>query len=105
MNLHAVSLPEWLVLGIGFSGQLMFSLRFVVQWISSERARRSVVPVLFWYFSLGGGALLLLYAVYREDPVFVVGQGLGLVVYARNLRLIRNEKRAAQALTPPDARP
>jgi len=81
----------WLL--IGFAGQGMFSLRFLVQWISSERARRSVVPLAFWYFSLGGGALLLLYAVHRRDPVFIVGQVTGLFIYARNLHLIRRRGR------------
>jgi lipid-A-disaccharide synthase-like uncharacterized protein len=102
VNLHSISLPEWLVLGVGFTGQALFSMRFIIQWLASERARRSVVPVLFWYFSLGGGITLFVYAVYREDPVFMLGQGLGLFVYVRNLWLIRREKRAAQHLAPPD---
>ena len=95
MNLHSLSLPEWLVLGFGFAGQALFSARFLVQWIASERQRKSVMPVLFWYFSLGGGLTLFLYAMYREDPVFMLGQGFGLIVYIRNLRLIRHERRAA----------
>jgi lipid-A-disaccharide synthase-like uncharacterized protein len=80
----------WLL--IGFTGQGLFSLRFLVQWISSERARRSVVPLTFWYFSLAGGALLLIYAIHRRDPVFILGQTTGLFVYARNLHLIRRER-------------
>jgi lipid-A-disaccharide synthase-like uncharacterized protein len=64
-------------------------MRFVVQWLQSEKVRRSVIPVAFWYFSLGGGALLTAYAVHRGDPVFIVGQSLGLVIYLRNLWLIR----------------
>lgn len=76
-------------LGIGFLGQSTFSLRFLVQWWRSERAGRSVVPVAFWYLSLGGGLLLLLYAVYRRDPVFILGQLTGVFVYLRNLHLIR----------------
>jgi len=102
MNVHSITLPEWLVLAFGFSGQALFSARFLIQWIASERQRKSVVPVLFWYFSLAGGLTLFLYAIYREDPVFMLGQGFGLVVYIRNLRLIRHEKRAAQRLAPPD---
>lgn len=96
MNLHSISLPEWLVLGIGFAGQALFSARFLVQWIASERQRKSVMPVMFWYFSLGGGLTLFVYAMYREDPVFMLGQGFGLVVYIRNLWLIRRERHAAE---------
>jgi len=102
MNVHSITLPEWLVLAFGFAGQALFSARFLIQWIASERQRKSVVPVLFWYFSLAGGLTLFLYAIYREDPVFMLGQGFGLVVYIRNLWLIRHEKRAAQRLAPPD---
>ena len=76
-------------LGIGFLGQSTFSLRFLVQWWKSERAGRSVVPTAFWYLSLGGGILLLGYAVYRRDPVFILGQLTGVFVYLRNLHLIR----------------
>ncbi len=102
MNFHSITLPEWLVLGVGFTGQAMFSMRFIIQWLASERARKSVVPVLFWYFSLGGGVTLFIYAAYREDPVFMLGQGMGLFVYLRNLWLIRREKSEAQRLAPPD---
>lgn len=103
MNLHSISLPEWLVLGFGFTGQAMFSARFLVQWIASERQRKSVMPVLFWYFSLAGGLTLFLYALYREDPVFMLGQGFGLLVYLRNLHLIRDERRAQDDAAPPGA--
>lgn len=85
-------------LGIGFLGQLLFTSRFLVQWIASERARRSVVPLAFWWFSLAGGATLLAYAIWRRDPVFALGQASGLVIYLRNLVLIgrhRKEKAAA----------
>jgi lipid-A-disaccharide synthase-like uncharacterized protein len=75
-------------LGFGLLGQALFSARFIVQWIASERRRRSVVPLAFWYFSLAGGVTLLAYAIYRRDPVFILGQGAGLFVYARNLWLI-----------------
>ncbi|MDW5377827.1 lipid-A-disaccharide synthase N-terminal domain-containing protein [Halomonas sp. HP20-15] len=84
---------EWLWIAIGFLGQALFSARFMVQWIASERAKRSIVPKAFWFFSLGGGATLLAYALYRQDPVFIVGQGTGLFIYVRNLMLLRREER------------
>jgi lipid-A-disaccharide synthase-like uncharacterized protein len=76
---------EQMWLSIGLLGQALFSARFLVQWIASERRKQSVVPVQFWYFSVGGGLTLLAYAIYRQDPVFIIGQGTGLFVYARNL--------------------
>ncbi len=76
----------WVMLG--FVAQAFFTMRFVVQWIASERARKSVIPVAFWFFSIGGGILLLAYALYRRDPVFIAGQALGLVVYFRNVYFI-----------------
>lgn len=85
---------EWFWLAVGFVGQALFSTRFLVQWLSSERKGRSVVPLEFWYFSLVGGATLLSYAIYRADPVFIVGQLTGLFIYGRNLQLIRRERRA-----------
>ncbi|MFN4062518.1 MAG: lipid-A-disaccharide synthase N-terminal domain-containing protein [Paracoccus hibiscisoli] len=84
-------------LGIGFLGQALFSARFVIQWLASERSRRSVIPHAFWWFSLAGGVTLLAYAVWRGDPVFVMGQGLGLMVYLRNLTLIRRHRHSAAA--------
>lgn len=84
-------------IGIGFLGQALFSARFIIQWLASERLGRSVVPLAFWWFSLAGGATLLSYALWRGDPVFVLGQGLGLVVYLRNLMLIRQHRRVAAA--------
>lgn len=79
-------------LAFGFLGQGLFSARFIVQWIASERARKSIVPTTFWFFSVGGGCCLLIYAVYRKDPVFILGQSAGLAVYLRNLYLIFKEK-------------
>lgn len=76
----------------GFMGQLMFSLRFLIQWISSEKKQESHVPVAFWYFSVMGGLILFIYAVFRQDPVIMVGQAAGLIVYARNLALIYKKK-------------
>ena len=82
-------------LGVGLFGQAVFASRFVVQWLKSEMEGRSVLPVVFWYLSLAGSLLLLVYAVHREDVVFVLGQSCGLLIYARNLYLIRRERRAA----------
>jgi lipid-A-disaccharide synthase-like uncharacterized protein len=87
-------------LAVGFAAQLMFSMRFIVQWIASERARRSIVPETFWYFSLVGGAMLFAYAIYRLDPVFMLGQGMGLVIYGRNIYFIRSHHKSAAAATP-----
>ncbi|MEL6509478.1 MAG: lipid-A-disaccharide synthase N-terminal domain-containing protein [Pseudomonadota bacterium] len=82
----------WWVM-FGLSGQILFTARFLVQWIASERAKRSVVPIAFWYFSISGGLILLAYAIYRQDPVFILGQSMGLFIYVRNLWLIRVERR------------
>lgn len=92
MNDWFVSPAGWYVLG--FSGQFLFGSRFFVQWIASERARRVVIPELFWLLSLGGGLALLAYAVHKRDPVFALGQAGGLLIYVRNLML---ERRAAHA--------
>jgi lipid-A-disaccharide synthase-like uncharacterized protein len=89
---------EHVWVGIGLLGQALFSARFLVQWIATERKRQSVVPRQFWYFSVGGGLTLLAYAVYRVDPVFILGQAAGLLVYSRNLYFIhRYGGRAAEA--------
>jgi lipid-A-disaccharide synthase-like uncharacterized protein len=85
-DVFVVKFDGWVVLG--FVAQAFFTMRFLVQWIASERARKSVIPVAFWFFSLGGGTLLLIYALYRRDPVFIAGQALGLLVYIRNLYFI-----------------
>jgi lipid-A-disaccharide synthase-like uncharacterized protein len=92
----------WLV--VGFLGQALFTARFVVQWVVSERERDSVVPTAFWWLSLMGGTALLAYATWRRDPVIIVGQAMGLLVYARNLRLIRKARRRSarrSASSPP----
>ena len=86
------STAELTWLAIGFMAQLMFSMRFILQWLASERARRSIVPEAFWYFSFLGGAMLFAYAIYRMDPVFILGQGGGLLIYARNIHLIWQRK-------------
>lgn len=85
---------DWWVL-IGFLAQGLFTMRFLVQWVASERAGRSVVPIAFWFFSLAGGTLLLTYAVYRKDPVFIVGQLTGVFIYLRNLQFVLRERRSA----------
>ena len=82
---------------LGLLGQGFFTGRFLAQWIASEKQGRSVVPLAFWYLSVGGGALLLIYAILRKDPVFILGQGGGLVIYARNLYLIYKERAHDQA--------
>ncbi|MGV6812332.1 MAG: lipid-A-disaccharide synthase N-terminal domain-containing protein [Brevirhabdus sp.] len=89
------STAELVWVSVGLAGQLMFSMRFIVQWIASERVKKSVVPLTFWYFSMAGGIILFSYAVYRADPVFILGQSFGLIVYSRNLWLIYAERRAS----------
>jgi len=89
----------WLV--IGFAGQALFTLRFLAQWVASERARQSTVPVAFWWLSIAGGAVLFVYALHRRDPVFALGQGSGLAIYARNLVLISRRRRAGQVASVP----
>ena len=79
---------------IGFIGQGLFSARFILQWVMSEIKKQSIIPLGFWYFSLLGGATLFAYAIYREDPVFILGQGAGLLIYSRNLFLIRKRSLA-----------
>ncbi|MDQ3773395.1 MAG: lipid-A-disaccharide synthase N-terminal domain-containing protein [Pseudomonadota bacterium] len=83
----------WLI--IGFTGQLFFTARFLVQWLTSERARRSIVPKAFWYFSIGGGITILCYAIHRADPVFIVGQASGLIIYLRNIYFLSREPGSA----------
>ncbi len=85
---------EHVWLGVGFIGQIFFSARFLVQWIASERVRKSIIPNAFWFFSVLGGATLLAYAIYRQDPVFIAGQAAGLLIYARNIYFILREARA-----------
>jgi len=82
----------WLIIGLG--GQALFSMRFLVQWYQSERQKKSVIPVEFWYFSIFGGITLFSYALYKQDPVFIIGQSAGLFIYSRNLYLINKERKA-----------
>ena len=76
---------------IGMIGQVLFSMRFIVQWIASEKAGKSVIPFSFWIFSLGGSALLLSYAIYRKDQVFILGQAPNMLIYSRNIYLIKKK--------------
>jgi lipid-A-disaccharide synthase-like uncharacterized protein len=85
-------LDWWVVLGL--IAQALFTARFLVQWIASERAGHSVIPLTFWVFSIGGGILLLVYALYRKDPVFIAGQMFGVFVYMRNLYFVMRDRRA-----------
>ena len=86
-------------LGVGFAAQGFFSARFLVQWLLSERARRSLMPIHFWYFSVAGAVLLLAYAVHRRDPVIVTGQLIGLAIFLRNLEFIGRERSTGKALS------
>ncbi|MDT4330928.1 lipid-A-disaccharide synthase N-terminal domain-containing protein [Methylomonas sp. MED-D] len=82
----------WLI--VGFLGQGLFSARFLVQWLASERQKRSVIPTMFWYFSIFGGVTLLVYSIHKQDPVFILGQGMGLLIYFRNLYFVLRHPRA-----------
>jgi lipid-A-disaccharide synthase-like uncharacterized protein len=93
MNEWFQSPAYWYVLG--FMGQMIFGSRFLVQWWVSERSRKVVIPTAFWYLSLAGGLALLVYAWHKRDPVFAIGQASGVLIYARNLRLLRKERKAA----------
>ena len=84
-----VDQPEKIMIVVGFAGQGLFAMRFIIQWLTSEKQAKSVIPIAFWYFSIGGGSVLFLYAVWREDLVFMSGQGLGLFIYLRNLYFVR----------------
>lgn len=89
---------EYIWLGVGLLGQAIFSARFIVQWLVSEREKRSVIPVVFWYLSLLGGITLLLYSIYKRDPVFIIGQASGVFIYTRNLWLIQRERMTRREL-------
>ena len=90
-----VKFDFWLIFGI--TAQLLFAARFLVQWISSERAGRSVVPVAFWFFSMAGGLMTLTYGIVKREPVIIMGQAFSTIIYVRNLMLILKERREAQA--------
>jgi len=84
---------EWTWFLVGLTGQFTFFLRFVVQWIASERRKRTVVPMAFWYLSLGGTLMVLSYAIYRLDPVFIAAYSLNIFIYVRNLHIARRSPR------------
>lgn len=95
--LHTVFVTKMnLAVLVGLIGQALFTARFIVQWLASERAGRSVIPIAFWFLSIGGGLLLLAYSLYQQDPVFILGQSLGTFIYLRNLMFVFREKRARQ---------
>ena len=87
-----MTVTQWVI--IGFIGQALFGARFIIQWIVSEKRGESTIPLAFWYCSIGGSIILLTYAIHREDPVFIVGQSLGSIIYIRNLILIDKKKKA-----------
>lgn len=98
-----VALANWITIDhiwllIGFLGQGLFASRFIIQWFKSELVGRSVIPISFWYCSLLGGVVLLAYAIYRLDPVFIAGQATGIIVYSRNLFLINRERKGEAPL-------
>ncbi|HEU0117745.1 MAG TPA: lipid-A-disaccharide synthase N-terminal domain-containing protein [Alphaproteobacteria bacterium] len=83
---------------VGLFGQCLFFMRFVVQWIASEKQKKSVIPVAFWYFSLAGGLIVLAYAIHKKEPVFILGQAPGVFIYSRNLYFIWTHKRAKKTI-------
>lgn len=99
-----MSTTEIIWIGIGFLGQGVFFMRWVVQWIASEKHAESRVPIAFWYMSLIGGLITLAYAIYRKDPVFIAGQSVGAIVYLRNLMLIARSNQAGAASVPEQAK-
>lgn len=98
LNYLHLSLFDAIWLTIGFTGQLLFSLRFIVQWIYSEKSKKSIIPVAFWYFSLSGGIVLLTYAIHKRDPVFICGQLFGVLIYIRNLWFIHREQQTEASI-------
>ena len=87
-----MTVNQWLI--IGFIGQALFGARFIIQWIVSEKKGESTIPLAFWYCSIGGAMVLLAYAIHKQDPVFIVGQSMGSIIYIRNLILIDRKKKA-----------
>ena len=91
-----MTVNQWLI--IGFVGQALFGARFIIQWIVSEKKGESTIPLAFWYCSIGGAIVLLAYAIHKQDPVFIVGQSMGSIIYIRNLILIDRKKKALAAM-------
>jgi len=103
---NGIDAAEAFLLVVGLVAQAMFSARFLVQWLVSEKRRESVIPLAFWYLSLCGGVMLFCYAVMRKDPVIMLGQGTGIFIYSRNLWLIYRKRRAdAAEAAPPNTPP
>ena len=98
MHLDPRSWDFWVLFGLG--GQLLFGSRFIVQWIASERKKASHIPIVFWYLSLSGGIVTTFYAIHRRDPVFIIGQSAGLIVYVRNLMLIYRHRAHPESAEP-----
>ena len=92
LDIYLSKNPENIMIIIGFGGQALFAARFLIQWIRSESAQKSVIPIAFWYFSITGGIVLLTYAIWRKDPVIIAGQSVGILIYARNLYFIHRNK-------------
>jgi len=88
-----MSTYEMMWVGIGFVGQSLFFSRWLLQWVVSERKAESQIPVSFWYMSLIGSVIVLAYAIHKMDPVFIVGQGVGTLVYVRNIMLVHRTKK------------
>lgn len=101
-NIGAMAPEEIIWLSIGFLGQFLFAMRFIIQWIVSEKKRDSVIPIAFWYFSIGGGAILLSYAIWRADPVIILGQCTGLLIYLRNLYFVTRRRKVDLDVPDPD---
>ena len=92
--LQSLKWDLWIILGL--FGQLFFTLRFVIQWVSSEKKKESYIPIAFWHFSLLGGVTLLIYVIHRRDPVLILGQATGIIIYVRNLMLLYKAKKRYQ---------
>ena len=92
-----MTMPETYWVAIGLTGQVFFTMRFIVQWIATEKKRKSVIPESFWYFSIVGSLILLVYSIYRKDPVFILGQSFGMTVYLRNLYFVNKHKEKKHA--------
>ena len=101
--LNVESGGEVIWVAIGFLGQALFSMRFIIQWLVSEKVKQSIVPIAFWYFSIAGGVTLLTYAIWRHDPVIIAGQAGGLVIYMRNLYFIYKHRNREADHVPTDA--
>ena len=97
LNYACHLLSQYWLYVLGFTGQSLFALRFLVQWVASERRGESIIPIYFWYLSLIGSMILLVYAIFRYDPVFILGQSTGFIVYMRNLMLIYRKRASSQS--------